>query len=89
MSVLSNICEHNKASVLCDKGGKESSQDYVKEPVRMILEEQVATCDPFNRERKEKREFYDKPRGNPYEGLKESELKRFIVRMKEVYRNQF
>jgi hypothetical protein len=47
------------------KTGKEHSQDYVKEPARGILDDQIRKLDPFSRERVESIIFLDKLMGQP------------------------
>ena len=88
LSMASCICQHDRASVLRDEHGKEASHDYVGERVRNIMEEMMATSDPFSRER-EQHLYREKPRGSPYSGLEESELVRFLVRLAEMYGEKY
>ena len=80
LSVLASLNHHQRMSVLKAKIGKEHSQDYVKEATRVILTEQILKLDPFSCSRKEPVLFHEKPRGNPYAGLKKNETIRFIKR---------
>ena len=50
----------------------------VGQVTRDLLEENVSKYDPFNRQRKEKFEFYDKSKGSPFAGVTMENLNRFI-----------
>ena len=56
---------------------------------REILEENVAKYDPFNKERDMKHTFLDKSKGNPFQGLTEANLDRFIKRKRQEYNNKY
>ena len=79
LSVISDICTHNRSSALRGRIGKHHSHDLVGEEARRLMEEKVAKLDPFNRNRKEKYSFYDKPKRGPYDGLTEERLNKFIT----------
>ena len=81
LSVMSGVCEHGKACAMRDRVSKESSHDFVGDRVRQVLEEQVASFDPFNRERQKNHKYREKPRGSPYMGTRETELDRYLKRM--------
>ena len=85
LSVLTGIQQHNRSSVLRGKEGKEHAKDMVGDTVREILEEKVSKYDPFNRSREVQHSFLDKSKGNPFKGLTEPDLKRFIKRKKNEY----
>ena len=85
LSVLSSIQQHGRSSVLRGKMGKEHSKDMVGDTVREMLEENVAKHDPFNRSRRVKHTFVDKPKAGPFQGLTEPDLVRFINRKKKEY----
>ena len=89
LSVLTGIVQHNRSAVLRSKEGKQHSKDMVGDKVRELLDENVQKYDPFNRNRKEKFKFVDKPKGGPYHGLTESDLERFIVRKKREYNTKY
>ena len=80
LSVLASLNHHQRMSLLKGKIGKEHSQDYVKESARVILTEQIRRLDPFSCSREVAVVFHEKPRGNPYAGLKKKEAVRFITR---------
>ena len=89
LSVLTGMQQHNRSSALRGKLGKEHSKDLVGETVREQLEENVAKYDPFNRDRKIKHSFLDKSKGNPFHGLTEVNLDRFIKRKKQEYNAKY
>jgi hypothetical protein len=89
LTVLNLVCEHNHASLLRDKKGKEQSHDYITDAVRDILEEQVAKEDPFNRGREKQHVFPVKPRGSPFSGLIEAEFGRFLARISDQYDEKY
>ena len=89
MSLVNTICEHDKTSILRGKEANEKSHNIVTETVRHILEEEVASSDPFDREREQQHEYSEKARGSPYTGLLQSKLNRFILRMRDTYRQKY
>ena len=89
LSLITNVCEHNRASISRETPYKERSHDFVSDRVRHIIEEEVTKFDPFNLERKEKYDFHDKPRGSPYHGLVESKLETFECRVRDVYDERY
>ena len=88
LSVTTAVCEHGRACVMREKIGKESCHDFVGDRVRLILEEQVASADPFSLAR-EQHKFHDRPRGSPYTGLEESYVERFVDRMGGMYDQKY
>ena len=89
LSVLTEIVEHNRRSVLRSKLGKEHSKDMVGDSVRDQLEENVAKYDPFNRERVFQHVFYDKSKGGPFVGLTEENLDKFLKNKKKEYNSKY
>lgn len=86
---MSGVCEHGRQCMMREKVGKESSHDFVGDKVRHILEEQVATADPFDREREKQHVYHDRPRGSAYSGMLESYLERFLDRMSGLYDQKY
>ena len=86
LTVISDLVQHNRRSVLRGKWGKEHSQDMIGQEVRDLLEENVAKYDPFNTQRFEAHSFFDKPRGGLFKGLKEENVLRFIENKKREFR---
>ena len=78
LSVVDELKNHNRRSLLRGKLGKEHSQDMIGDDVRNQLEENVAKYDPFNRKRETQYSFFDKPRGGAFAGLEEEKLLQFI-----------
>ena len=89
LSVLTEMVEHNRRSVLRSRVGKEHSKDLVGDNVRDQLEENVAKYDPFNRGRVLQHTFFDKMKGNPFVGLTEPDLERFVERKKKEYDSKY
>ena len=89
LSVLTEMVQHNRRSVLRSRVGKEHSKDLVGDTVRDQLEENVAKFDPFNRERKVEQTFFDKSKGSPFVGLTEPDLERFILRKMKEYDSKY
>ena len=85
LSVITALNNHNRLSLLKGKIGKEHSQDYVKEPARIVLDEQIKRLDPFNRTRAQPVTFYEKVRGSPTAGLKKEEVLRFLPRKEQEF----
>ena len=89
LSVLTGMHQHFRSCSLRGKVGKEHAKDLVGETAREILEENVAKYDPFNKERDMKHTFLDKSKGNPFQGLTEANLDRFIKRKRQEYNNKY
>ena len=89
LSVLTEMVEHNRRSVLRSRVGKEHSKDLVGETVRDQIEENVAKFDPFNRSRSIQHNFFDKSKGGPFVGLTVPDLERFIVRKRKEYESKY
>ena len=89
LSVLTGMQQHIRSSSLRGKIGKEHAKDLVGETAREMLEENVAKYDPFNKDRDTKHTFHDKSKGNPFQGLTEANLDRFINRKKQEYSNKY
>ena len=86
LSVLTEIIQHNRNSVLRGKVGKEHAHDLVGYEVRELLEENAAKLNPFNRNRTTKHVFNDKPKNGPFDGLTLEHLERFIEGRKREYK---
>ena len=89
LSVLTGIQQHNRSSVLRGKEGKEHAKDMVGDTVREMLEENVSKYNPFSRSREVQHSFLDKSKGNPFKGLTEPDLERFIKRKKNEYNMKY
>ena len=89
LSVITEIVQHNRSSLLRGRIGKEHSKDMVGDHVREQLEENVAKFDPFNRARKSQHSFIDKPRSGVYQGLTEAHLDRFIASKKREFKLKY
>ena len=89
LSVITEIVQHNRRSVLRGKVGKEHSKDMVGDEVKDQLEETVAKHDPFNRERKVQHLYSDKFRHGAFNGLTVDSLQKFILTKKREYKLKF
>ena len=89
LSVLTELVQHDRRSVLRNRLGKEHAKDLVGDSVRDQLEENVGKFDPFNRKRKTEHTFFDKSKGGPFVGLTEKDLERFIARKKKEYVSKY
>ena len=85
LSVISEVIQHNRRSVLRGNVGKEHAKDLVGDEVRDQLEEKVAEYNPFSRSRDTKFSFMDKPRGGLFNGLTVMILEKFIASKKREY----
>ena len=89
LSVITEIVQHNRRSVLKGKIGKEHSKDMVGEEVKAQLEETVAKHDPFNRDREVKYSFHDKFKNGAFSGLTVDSLEMFIASKKREFKLKF
>ena len=89
LSVITEMVQHNRRSVLRGRVGKEHSKGYVGEVARELLEENVAKYDPFNKKRQSRYDFDDKPKFGLYAGLTEDHLKRFVENKKREFRLKY
>ena len=85
LSVITELMQHNRRSVLRGRIGKEHSKDLVGQDIKDQLEESVAKYNPFCRDRKMKHTFYDKVSGGPFYGLTEDMLTKFIESKKKEF----
>ena len=85
LSVLASLNHHGRLSLLKGKIGKEHCQDYVKQPARMIIQEQIKRLDPFQKDRAEPVTFCEKVRASPTAGLKKEEVLRFLPRKEQEF----
>ena len=88
LSVITEIVQHNRSSVLRGRVGKEHAKDMVGDSVREQLEENAAKFNPFNRDRVIKYDFLDKSKGSPYKGLTVANLEKFIENKKREYKQK-
>lgn len=86
LSVITEVVQHHRRSVLRGKVGKEHAKDLVGDKVWEQLEGYAAKYDPFNRNRKDKISFLDKSKGGPFVGLTEENLVKFIENKKREYK---
>ena len=89
LSVITEINQHHRRSVLRAHFGKEHSKDYVGEPIRELLEENVAKYNPFNKKREAKYNYVDKPLVGLYSGLTEELLDRFVENKRREFRLKY
>ena len=89
LSVITEINQHNRSSVLRGRIGKEHAQDMVGQEVKEQLEENAAKFDPFNRTRKTQYTFLDKSKGGPFKGLTPSILDKFIQNKKREFKLKY
>ena len=89
LSVLTEIVEHNRRSVLRNRVGKEHAKDLIGDAVREQIDENVSKFDPFNRAREEHHSFFDKSNGGPFVGLTVNDLERFVVRKRKAYESKY
>ena len=82
LSVMSELQQHDRSSVLRGKLGKEHSRDLVGETARELVEENVAKLNPFNKQRKTKYVFQDKSKGSPFGGFTVAGAERFMSKKK-------
>ena len=87
MSVESAVVEHDMESLLHGNHGKERSHKYM-DKVKELMEEEVSSADPFNRNCQKQHTFRDKPKGSMYAGLAMSDVERFALRARESYEDQ-
>ena len=85
LSLITEITQHNRRSVLRGKTGKEHSQDMIGESTREVIEDNVALADPFNKSRDTRYTFLDVPSSSPYEGLTSDMVIKFLQRKKREY----
>ena len=88
LSVITEIVQHNRSSVLRGRVGKEHAKDMVGDEVREQLEENAAKFNPFKRDRVIKYVFLDKSKGSPYKGLTVANLDKFIENKKREYKQK-
>ena len=88
LSVITEIVQHNRSSVLRGRVGKEHAKDMVGDSVREQLEENAAKFNPFKRDRVIKYVFLDKSKGSPYKGLTVANLEKFIENKKREYKQK-
>ena len=89
LSVITELVQHNRRSVLRGKIGKNHSNDMIGQEVRDQLEESVTKYDPFNKQRNVQYSFYDKPVGGIFAGLTEERVIRFIENKKREYKLKY
>ena len=85
LSVITDVAQHHRNCCQRGKYGKEHSKDMLGIEVRELLEENTAKYDPFNRSRKTKYNFYDKPCRGPFSGLTVDILNKFVQSKKREY----
>ena len=90
LSLINQVCEHDRASMLQDKAGKCHSHNFMGQSVRDILEEHVGHTDPFNKLREPCPAFLNPARSSPYTGLEETQgLVRFMNRAAISYDEKY
>ena len=89
LSVITEIIQHNRNSVLRGRVGKEHAKDLVGDEVREQLEENAAKFDPFNRTRQTKFTLLDKSKGGAFKGLTVAILDKFIENKKREYKLKY
>ena len=86
LSVITEVMQHNRRSVLRGRIGKEHSKDMVGAEVKEQLEENAAKFDPFNRKRVPQYVFNDKSRSGAFKGLTVASLEKFIQSKKREFK---
>ena len=86
LSVITEIMQHNRSSILRGRTGKEHSKDMVGVEVKEQLEENAAKFDPFNRKRGSQYAFNDKSRCGAFKGLTVASLEKFILNKKREFK---
>ena len=86
LSVITEIIQHHRSSVLRGRLGKEHAKDMVGEEVREQLEGYAAKFNPFNRARTVKYKFLDKSKGSPFRGLTPENIDKFIASKKREFK---
>ena len=86
LSVTTEIIQHDRRSVLREKIGKEHSRDMIGSEVRELLEENAVKYDPFNRKRKIRHVFNDRPKNGIFDGLSTDHMERFLEGRKREYK---
>ena len=89
LSVISEIIQHNRSSVLRGHVGKEHAKDLVGDEVREQLEEKAAEYNPFSRNRTTKYSFLDKPKGGVFNGLTVQIMEKFITSKKREFKLKY
>ena len=89
LTVITEMIQHNRRSVLRGKLGKEHSKDMLGQDVRETIEEQVAKVDPFNTARTTLYSFQDTPASSPFQGLNTEMLEKFIASKRREYRLKY
>ena len=87
MTVISEVIQHNRRSMLRGHYGKQHSQDMIGSDIRSQLEESVSKHNPFSRNR-DRGDFFDKSRGGAFAGLKEENLVKFIENKKMEFKRK-
>ena len=85
LSVITELTQHNRRSMLRGRTGKEHSKDMVGQDVKDQLEEQVAKFNPFSKQRPQY-SFYDKVSGGPFHGLTQEMVCKFIDSKKREFK---
>ena len=89
LSVISEIIQHNRSSVLRGHLGKQHAKDMVGDEVREQLEEKAAEYNPFSRTRDTKYIFLDKAKGGVFNGLTVQIMDKFIQSKKREYKLKY
>lgn len=89
LSVMTELKQHDRSSVLRGKVGKEHSRDLVGEPAKELVEENVAKFDPFNLKRKSKYVFQDKAKGGPFVGFTTIGAEKFMAKKRGEYKSKY
>ena len=88
LSVITQIVQHNRRSVMRGRIGKERSKDMIGDGVRELLEENVAKYDPFKRNRMSHVKFNDRPK-SIFSGLTPTIIDRFVANKRREYRLKY
>ena len=86
LSVITEVMQHNRCSVLRGRTGKEHSKDMIGGEVKDQLEENAAKYDPFNRGRVDQYVFNDKSKGGAFKGLTVASIEKFIESKKREFK---
>ena len=83
LSVITEMIQHNRSSVLRGRIGKEHSKDMIGDEVREQLEGYAGKFNPFKRSRVSQYCFLDKSKGGPFKGLTQTNVDKFVASKKK------
>ena len=88
LSIVSQVTEHDKKSMLSPSSGSHASHDYIGLERREVMTAEIAKIDPFNKNR-DKIDFFEKTAGSPFSGLNMNKIERFTERNRKNFKRKF